>query len=699
MRILSRQHRLIVLAVLVLMTPVTLSAQTIDLPNTARAVSGESVIYEFTFAYPEGWQLIEMPGFEDVGGIIASAAQRDGNPESLIMLTVVSTRDVQSTSDSIYPLPVREFDLEVDSIERGNVTITVRRGALFDGSATFIALQPLTESNFALLQAAVPVDFLSSSEDVLLAVLDSVRLDSVRGAVNDQRSSSRLCNFDVIVSIDSVEVINAEEAGTGADFGFDGDQIRLFVGLGPQLENEQVDVGLQGEFQFIWEADLASGQVVSDGSIGSIQRVLCDPEVGFRLALTEDDSTPFRRIETQLGRPVIIPILTNGEPADENNAGEYTISGSTQDGNFEYRIGYTTNYTAVNINAVDLTPTLQPTRTQTPTATLTQSPTFTASSSPTPSPTPSPAPSFTPTIDYTQLALEFSATQTAFAVTQTAVIATFTPSPTATLDEQSSFFGTQTAFARTQIAFSTLSAPTITPSFTPSRTPTSTRSLTPSATFTDTPTLTPSQTFTATRTASMTYTPSPTLTPTRQPTLTPTPTPVICPGSLQSRLYAGLSGRVVPGQSANRLRAQATRSGAELGLIPGGESFFVVGGPMCADNLTWIQVEYQSVTGWTAEGDGNIYWLEPLITRGSGITVPTSSPDICVAIADGVVNKRDGPGTTFNLIGVMQSGERLEIVGRRTATSGFVWWQLVDTTWVREDAVIESGNCALVPGI
>jgi formylglycine-generating enzyme required for sulfatase activity len=97
------------------------------------------------------------------------------------------------------------------------------------------------------------------------------------------------------------------------------------------------------------------------------------------------------------------------------------------------------------------------------------------------------------------------------------------------------------------------------------------------------------------------------------PTLLPTAiaTPTQCDGNLVSRLIAGQPGRVTPGD-ANNFRDTPSRNGVLLGQIPGSSEFMVVGGPTCADGLTWVQVDYNGVTGWTVEATSDEYWLEPL---------------------------------------------------------------------------------------
>ena len=83
-----------------------------------------------------------------------------------------------------------------------------------------------------------------------------------------------------------------------------------------------------------------------------------------------------------------------------------------------------------------------------------------------------------------------------------------------------------------------------------------------------------------------------------------------CPGAPPSRLIVGGSGRVTPGDP-NILRDQAGSS-RSLGIIPAGATFSVLAGPLCASNgVAWWQVQYNGLTGWTAEGAGSIYYLAP----------------------------------------------------------------------------------------
>lgn len=94
----------------------------------------------------------------------------------------------------------------------------------------------------------------------------------------------------------------------------------------------------------------------------------------------------------------------------------------------------------------------------------------------------------------------------------------------------------------------------------------------------------------------------------------PTPTPyygsVQCPGFMVSRLLEGGWGQVTPGPP-NTLRSQPTLYASALGQIPGNGIFQVIRGPVCADSMAWWLVYYNGLTGWTSEGQGSTYWLQP----------------------------------------------------------------------------------------
>lgn len=93
----------------------------------------------------------------------------------------------------------------------------------------------------------------------------------------------------------------------------------------------------------------------------------------------------------------------------------------------------------------------------------------------------------------------------------------------------------------------------------------------------------------------------------------PTLTVVQCPGFLDSRLIVGRHGQVTPG-AANRVRSSPSLENSRIvGEIPGRGEFEVLEGPVCDPaGIAWWRVRFGDVEGWTAEGQGADYFVEPL---------------------------------------------------------------------------------------
>lgn len=77
-------------------------------------------------------------------------------------------------------------------------------------------------------------------------------------------------------------------------------------------------------------------------------------------------------------------------------------------------------------------------------------------------------------------------------------------------------------------------------------------------------------------------------------------------------LVVGGQGRVIVGGGSNRLRSAPGPDAEKIGQIPEGAIFNVVNGQqnVCEGGIRWAQVEYQGVTGWTAQGTGGKLFLE-----------------------------------------------------------------------------------------
>ena len=106
--------------------------------------------------------------------------------------------------------------------------------------------------------------------------------------------------------------------------------------------------------------------------------------------------------------------------------------------------------------------------------------------------------------------------------------------------------------------------------------------------------------------------PSAVVIPTLPPAVAVTPGSVQCPGFLPSRLVPGQLARVTPGDP-NNLRALPNVSAPLVGRMPGGAEFTVMTGPVCDPaGMAWWQVTYNGLIGWTVEGQGGTYFVEPL---------------------------------------------------------------------------------------
>jgi uncharacterized protein YraI len=144
---------------------------------------------------------------------------------------------------------------------------------------------------------------------------------------------------------------------------------------------------------------------------------------------------------------------------------------------------------------------------------------------------------------------------------------------------------------------------------------------------------------------------TPTDTPAPEPTHTPSPEPAV---PMVTASEGNVNIRRGPGMFHKKFL-----------LLPEGQSLEIVG--RNADS-SWWQVS-------TPEGLG---WVAASVTTASnveGIDIPVvempSGP--LVTASEGNVNLRRGPGTEYEKVGLLPSGESLQIIGRNTDAS---WWQV-----------------------
>ncbi|MCC6896004.1 MAG: hypothetical protein IT321_24495 [Anaerolineae bacterium] len=113
----------------------------------------------------------------------------------------------------------------------------------------------------------------------------------------------------------------------------------------------------------------------------------------------------------------------------------------------------------------------------------------------------------------------------------------------------------------------------------------------------------------------------------QQPTTVPG-----CPtlGDLPTRLKPGMWAKTVAGFTINR-RAEPDLQSARTGQIPNGDILRVADGPRCADGYVWWLLNYDSMMGWTAEGDAQSgdYWLEG-VGKIAEPAADSDEPDGCL---------------------------------------------------------------------
>ncbi|MDQ3008989.1 MAG: SH3 domain-containing protein [bacterium] len=166
----------------------------------------------------------------------------------------------------------------------------------------------------------------------------------------------------------------------------------------------------------------------------------------------------------------------------------------------------------------------------------------------------------------------------------------------------------------------------------------------------------------------------------------------------QVGLSVGGSGQVTPG-APNRMRSNPNLGSNQVGSIPGGAEFAVVGGPTCADGYQWWQVDYNGIRGWTAAGGNGQLWVQT-VSGSSGssgsnsnsssntVSQPASNNSSCgvrvslsvggrARVTPGDPNRmRSQASTGSNQVGSIPGGGAFEVIGGPTCADGYQWWQV-----------------------
>lgn len=130
--------------------------------------------------------------------------------------------------------------------------------------------------------------------------------------------------------------------------------------------------------------------------------------------------------------------------------------------------------------------------------------------------------------------------------------------------------------------------------------------------------------------------------------------------------------------SGNPLNVRSTACGAVIGSVQSGVGGQVVGGSRGCNGLTWWQVSWQGVQGWSAQAANGATYLVPL--PGSGVYPSVSAPQtytVQVGPDATGLNVRSGPGTNYSIIGSVSAGATGTTLAVFNDTAqGIVWWRV-----------------------
>ncbi|MCB9454012.1 MAG: SH3 domain-containing protein [Anaerolineaceae bacterium] len=98
-----------------------------------------------------------------------------------------------------------------------------------------------------------------------------------------------------------------------------------------------------------------------------------------------------------------------------------------------------------------------------------------------------------------------------------------------------------------------------------------------------------------------------------------------CPAGTtpETRLVVGMQGRLT-GNTPSRLRNAPSVTGEQIGQIDPIDVFVVLDSPVCAGGYNWWQIDLNGTSGWTAEGQGSDYFVEPI--PATATPTPTRTP-------------------------------------------------------------------------
>jgi hypothetical protein len=156
----------------------------------------------------------------------------------------------------------------------------------------------------------------------------------------------------------------------------------------------------------------------------------------------------------------------------------------------------------------------------------------------------------------------------------------------------------------------------------------------------------------------------------------PTPDPLSnCPidfaGFLRPRIVTGGTARIAEGGTPNRLRARPSVDAEQIGVIQPGTTVRVLEGPSCevSSRVVWWRINDNGTIGWTAESQGDNYFLRPGI--GAPLALIMERDRIAPASVDALETLTSAP--VFDGLAIAFSGSRMAVGGQ----GGLVFYDLL----------------------
>ncbi len=128
-----------------------------------------------------------------------------------------------------------------------------------------------------------------------------------------------------------------------------------------------------------------------------------------------------------------------------------------------------------------------------------------------------------------------------------------------------------------------------------------------------------------------------------------------------------------------RVRAGAGINAASLGVLRNGQQVFVLA--QNADG-SWLQVRWAYGTGWVSSAYMSLGGVPQVAADGQGGYLPVGGEAPYAIVLAAYLNVRTGPGANYAILGQVQGGETLPIVGRSANNR---WYQVetrFGTGWV-----------------